>query len=304
MDPRIETGRRWRYAFASAIGSSHIKNGSPCQDASVCDVVELEGNGMLVAVASDGAGSARHSRIGSRLACFILSQAVKDLLGAGQGIEAIDQRFATTILERFQQAAENVARLAGCRRRDFACTLLAAFVGEDRAAYLQIGDGAIVVSRTGATAPDDYDWVFWPQQGEYANETLFATGSYAAEKLQFLARYESVEEVALFSDGIQNLVLDYKNKKAHSGFFRPMFGAVRRLAPGHSGELSTHLEKYLGSRSILSRTDDDKTLILASRRHPAPAAPLPSGRRPAEEESRTGVTEGAVREGLDEERAG
>jgi len=232
----------------------------------------------------------------------VLSQAVKDLLGEGDGIEAIDQRFALTVLERFQCAAENVARMAGCRRKDFACTLLAAFVGQDRAAYLQIGDGAIVVSREGQGGAKEYDWVFWPDQGEYANETYFATGSYAADKLQFVARYEQVEEVALFSDGIQNMVLDYKTRTASAAFFRPMFGAVRKLDPGHSSELSTHLIKYLGSRQILSRTDDDKTLILASRRPPMPAPALPrSPQRVVRPESeRVNVT----REAADEEQAG
>ena len=43
------------------------------------------------------------------------------------------------------------------------------FVSGDRySTYFQIGDGGIVVSNE-----ENYDTVFWPEQGEYANTTFF-----------------------------------------------------------------------------------------------------------------------------------
>ena len=270
------TQRPWRYALASVIGTSHERSGSPCQDASACEITGHAGASLLVSAVADGAGSARHSRIGSRLACQVVHDSVKLLLDVGGTIEDIDRIFAESVLARVQIVIQRVARKANARPRDFACTLLAGFVGSDRAAFLQVGDGAIVIApgRPGSTG--EYDWVFWPENGEYANETVFATSSIARDHLRFAVIPTAVEELALFSDGLQNLVLDHKNKAAHSGFFAPMFRAVQKGQPGYSKNLSGYLAKFLGSRKVTGRTDDDKTLVLATRRQPEPAPALPS----------------------------
>jgi hypothetical protein len=48
-----------------------------------------------------------------------------------------------------------------------------------------------------------------------------------------------------------------------------MFGPVRALeVEGIDTELSLGLEQYLASPTVCERTDDDKTLILATRRPP------------------------------------
>lgn len=263
--------RRWRYSFASVVGSSHIKRGERCQDASACEVVEHDEGSLLVAATADGAGTAGHSRTGSRLACYVLGESVRRLLKRGGGVEDIDRSFAEGVVDRFRLVAECVAKLSGHGRRDFACTLLACFVGRERSAFMQLGDGAIVIARR--EAPDIYDHVFWPQQGEFANETLFATGSEAEDDLQFCVHHGEVDEVALFSDGLQNMVLDYEDRKAHSKFFQPMFHSARHTSSGYSRRLSVALAEYLASPEIVSRTDDDKTLVLATRR--APSRPMP-----------------------------
>ena len=274
--------RRWRYSFASVTGASHKKRGERCQDASACEVVEHAGSSLLVAAAADGAGTAHHSRTGSRLACYVLGESLRHLMKRGGGIEDIDRAFAEGVVERFRLVADCVGKLAGHGKRDFACTLLACFVGRDRSAFLQLGDGAIVISRR--EAPDDYDFVFWPQQGEFANETVFATGSEAEDDLQFHVHKGPVDEVALFSDGLQNMVLDYENRCAHKKFFMPMFRSVRTATSGYSRRLSTALAEYLSSPEIVERTDDDKTLVLATRRAPAPPIPRRSRVRTEETE--------------------
>ena len=59
--------RAWRFAHASVVGSSHLRNGTPCQDASACEYVAEAGGAALVAVVSDGAGSAPYSQFASQL---------------------------------------------------------------------------------------------------------------------------------------------------------------------------------------------------------------------------------------------
>lgn len=271
-------GRPWRFAQASVVGSSHLRNGTPCQDASACEFIEQAGASALVAVVSDGAGSAPYSQFGSRTACELVLEETRAALAAGAGLEDLGREFALGVLERIQVRLARVARHVDRPERDFACTLLFAVLGERRSLYAQIGDGAIVVSPDphGAGAPESYGWVFWPQQGEYLNQTCFVTEARAHEHLEFAAWDGVVEELALFSDGLQGLVLDGKRKVAHARFFAPMFGAVRGAAPGRSQSLSHSLARFLASKVVESRTDDDKSLVLASRRVPEPRAVTPS----------------------------
>src|SRR5262249_11022537 len=87
--------------------------------------------------------------------------------------------------------------------RDLACTLLLAIVGEQAAAFAQIGDGAIVTRYDDAYRP-----VFWPQGGEYANSTNFITDDDFDDSLEFASFEERIDELALFSDGLQRLALN------------------------------------------------------------------------------------------------
>jgi len=268
--------RPWRYAHASVIGRSHIASETPCQDASACEVLYLAGASTLFGIVSDGAGSAPLSQIGARFACEVILDEARAALASGGGVGALDEEFTHGSLERFQHALARVARRAGRPVRDFACTLLWAAVDEHRAAFAQVGDGAIVVSvAEDAGAPRGFEWVFWPQQGEYVNQTNFAHDPRAFRALQFEAREQRVEELALFSDGLQGLVLDVRRRVAHQRFFEPMFVAMRWAEPGRSESLCHSLQRFLASPTIETRTDDDKSLILASRRVPDPRPALP-----------------------------
>ena len=129
--------------------------------------------------------------------------------------------------------------------------------------FAQIGDGAIVVANENGT---QWSSVFWPQHGEFANTTNFVVSLGASELLEFFASDEAVNELAVFSDGIENLVLNQASKSAHSPFFNSMFVPVRKLEiSGLNEELSAGLATYLESQAICDRTDDDKSLVLASR---------------------------------------
>jgi hypothetical protein len=77
-----------------------------------------------------------------------------------------------------------------------------------------------------------------------------------------------VDEIALFSDGLQMLALQFDTRRAHAPFFQPMFARLRTEAPGESTTLTGLLTEYLGSPVINKRTDDDKTLVLATRLPP------------------------------------
>ncbi|MFN7929173.1 MAG: PP2C family serine/threonine-protein phosphatase [Blastocatellia bacterium] len=253
----------WKFGFASVLGTSHARTGTPLQDACAAEVVtDAAGVTVLVAVASDGAGSATQAQIGSRLACELFLADVKDYFVSGGTVAQLAQEFIVRWIARFQQAVQQQAGTQAIV--DYACTLLAAVISPESAVYFQLGDGAMVAATR--EQADAFTIVCWPQQGEYANTTNFLTDADAAAKC-FFARHEHVvDEVALFTDGIQNLVLDYRNRAAHAPFFTPLFAWLRPRATGFSEELSASLAVYLNSDKINARTDDDKTLLLATRR--------------------------------------
>jgi hypothetical protein len=166
------------------------------------------------------------------------------------------------VQEHLRATAEN----AGAAVRDLACTLIAGVIGMDAAAFFQVGDGVAIVGPR--TEPiDEFSWIFWPERGEYANMTTFLSDPRAGEHLQHAAFPHGIDEVAILTDGIQNLVLDYQEHAAHAPFFSKMMAPLRASSEnGHIDALSLALATYLDGSSINDRTDDDKTLIIGSRR--------------------------------------
>lgn len=254
----------WRIALASAIGTSHIAGDLPCQDSVAHEVVDSVDGAVLIAIVCDGAGSAAYSELGASLAADFFLRSVTSYFTAGGRLEDIDRKRACAWIDETASVLEVTANEASHAVRDYACTLLAAIVGEKAAAFVQIGDGAIVVADA---ADDGWSWVFWPQHGEFANTTNFIISANAADLMEFDVSAGRVDEIAIFSDGIENLVLHNASRTVHAAFFNAMFPPVRRGQFGLDTALSTSLEKYLSSPLVCEKTDDDKSLILASRRN-------------------------------------
>jgi hypothetical protein len=252
----------WRYVLASVQGTSHITGNTPCQDASLIrELHTAAGDSVLVLLVADGAGSAAQAQVGSKLVCQTILELISAWFESGKTLAAID---GETVRNWFEGRVRSVfnAQAEGPERsiRDFATTIICAIIGLADAAYFQIGDGAIVVADS-----DAYRTVFWPQTGEYANTTHFVTDDDALKHLMFQPFDQATDEVALFSDGLQMLALNYTLSSVHEPFFAPMFGKLRAEPPGESS-LNAALEDFLNSAPINSRTDDDKTLLLATRR--------------------------------------
>ncbi|QQS55010.1 MAG: protein phosphatase 2C domain-containing protein [Candidatus Competibacteraceae bacterium] len=253
----------WRHVHASVVGVAHLADGIGCQDACAAQLL-LPGSepGVLVLAAADGAGSAALSGVGAELSCQTLLTECAAWLATAPLDEDWTPTVAATLFQQVRNALERLAADEGQPLREFACTLLGAVVAADRALFLQIGDGAIVID-----APDTgYRPVFWPQAGEYANETYFVTDATAAAHLEYAILSEPVVEIALLTDGLQRLALHYQTRQAHEPFFRPLFQRLREHPePGCPAVLVTALERLLADPAINQRTHDDKTLILATR---------------------------------------
>jgi hypothetical protein len=266
----------WRTAYGSATGTSHARAGLPCQDAGRCDVVQADdGSEVLVASVADGAGSVSRSEYGARLVVDAFHLAFAEAGRTDSALGFLDVERARAWLAEVQGAIRALAAEECCHPRDYACTFLGAVIGPDCAVFMQIGDGAIVVDHT-----DGHAWVFWPQHGEFANSTFFVTMDDAAEILQFDRRDASdghgpVRELAMFSDGLERLILNMTARTVHSPSLRPILGWLESTPPSCTGLPSGVLAAYLDSANVNRRTDDDKTLVMATRAGPVVAASDP-----------------------------
>jgi hypothetical protein len=139
----------WKVLCGSAAGTSHMERGDSCQDYAHGVVLATGSSVVLVTACADGAGSASQPAVGARLACLGFIRLASEALRDGKLVQDIDARQALYWHERVRGLMSLEACLRGLELRDLACTLLTAIVGEDGAAFSQIGDGAIVYREGG-----------------------------------------------------------------------------------------------------------------------------------------------------------
>jgi hypothetical protein len=169
-----------------------------------------------------------------------------------------------TVLEWLDEVRDRIfgaAEKLGCGPRDFAATLVACLVTPERAVFIHVGDGAAVFRLADAS-----DWRIgsWPSHGEYASTTYFVTDD--PEPRVTISHVEgSVQEISLFTDGIERLVLEFSNQSAHAPFFNKVFAAFNGGHFGRDRVISKQIKHLLESQSVCEKTDDDKTLFLAKR---------------------------------------
>lgn len=248
----------WRHIAQSVQGLHHSADGIPCQDHCLVRLFGDEPDSALVACVADGAGYSPHSDIGSALACESIVQSAAahfETKRTFANLEAGDVlQWCDTARDKIYHCAERDQR----QPRDYATTLCAAVVSDRRSVFFQVGDGAIVVRKNAVCGV-----VFWPQSGEYINTTTFLTSAEYRDRLAVATTAAGFSDVALFTDGIERLALKFDSLTPHLPFFQPLFGALR--AASNVEALAGDLGRLLQSDSVRNKTDDDKTLVLASR---------------------------------------
>lgn len=249
-------------------GTSHLAVGAECQDSHVCTVVRNDSNAeALVVVVSDGAGSAKYGQRGAILTTQTINDIVTEFLKQGLPSTSIDKELVCSWLDNVRDRIATEANSAGFEMRDFAATMLIGIIESDFAVFAQMGDGAIVVSQShGAWSP-----VFWPQHGDYANQTYFVTDDFAYQNLMFSSAGGSIREVAAFTDGLERVLLNFSDQTAPAAAFDRMLTPLRNSeAFGHQEGLSKALAAYLISPSVTSKADDDLTLVICTSANASP----------------------------------
>jgi hypothetical protein len=247
--------RGWRVVAARRTGEAHLRRGERGQDAFRATI---SGDALIAAV-SDGAGSAPRGGAGAALACRAACAAARATLGDGVGVADIDDATALGWGMAAGNRLAEAADAAGAAPRDLAATLV--LVVSDGAATLAVHVGEGAVALRGA----DGAWtaLSWPEGGEYAGETRFLTDE--APAIRVSRADAPATGLALLTDGLERLVLDFAAGAPHAPFFDRMLAPLDKLPnAGRDAALSRALAAYLGGEGVAARTDDDRTLLLAA----------------------------------------
>jgi hypothetical protein len=257
--PSQDKRARWRWAAASQIGTSHSRLGTRKQDAAKCFLTGRHSS-ALCAMVCDGAGSAAFGGQGASLICRVLSIELRAHFRTCDELPADEDiwNWIDLARDRLALAAEHRA----ARRQAFASTLVLLAATDGSVLIVHVGDGAVVARDKGGT----WHALSWPENGEYASTTYFLTDD-PTPKVRICRLAADYDAYAVFSDGIENLALDQKAMVPHEPFFRSMIAPLDAVADtGKSADLSKALANFLSSERVCERTDDDKSLILASTR--------------------------------------
>jgi Protein phosphatase 2C len=250
----------WQFAAAQQCGSSHEATGGVCEDAYS---VRMPTPDLLVIAVADGAGSAQHAQAGATAASERgAAQLCARLESAGATMD--DLTLEEILREAMGAALEAVQGEAVLRQvsdRELATTLILVIAHREFIAATQIGDGAAVL----ADASGEILSLTVPTPGEYINEVVFLTSADAIQTAQVKIRRGRANRVAVFTDGLQMLGLEWPEFVPHEPFFTPLFDFIA----GATDEVraTKELETFLSSEKIAALTDDDQTLVLAALRN-------------------------------------
>ncbi len=252
----------WKNIGKSVIGTSHSNTGKPCEDALAFSIItDSVGEEVLVAIVSDGAGSANKAKEASEL---VTKKAIELFTEFIETDKSINEAAILALVETIYDELMQVATLAEESLSEYSCTFLGAVIYQSSAVFFQIGDGAIIRD----DGNDCFSTIWWPHNGEYVNTTSFITDDNNFANLKITIISETINEIAILTDGLQHLSLNNETSTVYQPFFTGLFKWLRYANKAEEVEiLNNKLEEYLCSGAINSRTDDDKTLFLATRIH-------------------------------------
>ncbi|NET62390.1 MAG: protein phosphatase 2C domain-containing protein, partial [Symploca sp. SIO2E6] len=152
--------------------------------------------------------------------------------------------------------------------------LLAFIVTPEWLVAMQVGDGFMVVRAEGG----DYELLFQPDKGEFANETTPVTASDALQEMQVCLKLIPYKFICVTTDGIENISLvKPENWKPFAQFFRPL--EQHMLSTLSLEQKEKKLDDFLHSEKISQSTDDDTTLLLGVYQDSEPSKAEDRGQR-------------------------
>ena len=238
----------WVSVQCAVQGKSHARQNIPCQDKTFFKAE----NGIFAASLADGAGSCRLSHLGAELAtraiCDALCSDFEKLFSNDDGL-TVKSELTDRILDKLSEAAEE----QDCDIKDLSSTLLFIAVHENRFMLGHIGDGVIGYLKNNevkvASAPDN---------GEFANTTVFTTSKSAADSIKLIkGNLGSISGFVLMSDGPEAVFYD-KARGILAPSLKRMFLLSRLLpAPLMERKITDFFQSV-----VTKRTNDDCSMVI------------------------------------------
>jgi len=234
------------------IGTSHMSRGQVCQDRAMCWTAENGNTGTITLC--DGAGSSAKSEFGAENLCDWFphwANSLPEFWNTG------DDELRRMVVAAIQAKLADVANKLGVEFRELASTFLAAVarISDDEIHYrlIHLGDGvAACVSADGSVTISE------PDNGEFANETVFTTSAAAIEQLRIKTGVAPRGSgFVLMSDG-SSASLFFKPKRALAPAIAEMLGWLNENDPD---VVSDALEANT-TNLLRLKTDDDCSIAL------------------------------------------
>ena len=237
--------RKIKVVAASVAGLLHVNKKITCQD---CYNHVIGKN--LVAVVSDGAGSAKYGKIGAKNVCEVLCDLLKNADFTkieNEVIKAIDVVREKLFLHRFNKT-KNENGLS-C----FAATIVGVVYNKGRGVFFHIGDGAALSLGEDATFVASR-----PENGCFSCETFFFTQKEWRENLRF-TKIQNAKSILLMSDGLTSFAFKSDFNEIEHKFIYPindyLFNEKSLL------KAKKALENTLNTPKAQKLNSDDKTLL-------------------------------------------
>ena len=206
----------------------------------------------IVAVVSDGAGSAKYGRIGAKCVCEtatrILSRA--DFSQIKQSIIDGIQSSRDILINHRLNKQKNENGLI-----DFAATVVGVVVQKNKGIFFHIGDGAGIALSENKT--DSYI-ISEPENGIFSSETFFYTMDDWKDSLRFTT-FKDASSLFLMTDGVTKFALKKDERNIEKNFLTPIEKYLREEKNKRRAERA--LKNTLETPKASAICADDKTLM-------------------------------------------
>ncbi len=274
----------WVLVGASVKGNGHIQSNMPCQDN---HKYESLGNGWGIAVVSDGAGSAEHSEIGSKVVAERSVFHFKNLIEKEgwmesnvlpTDIEWLQKSYYT--LKNIRNEVELVAQKNNVELKSLSATCLVVIYSPIGLLAVHVGDGRMGYK----SASGEWRAMMTPHKGDEANQTIFLVSDFWSIPNYVMSGVlvpesivvrEPVKAFALMSDGCENTSWKcttlnpatgkyYDQNQPFEGFFNPLEETLLSFQNENVPEEERKAKWYKFIESGTSgfvKEQDDKTMI-------------------------------------------
>ena len=240
-----------RSAIAAETGERNLEKNIPCQDS----VFSFAKNNIDIVSLADGAGSCKHSDIGSNLSNKIIANFISDnfdeLYELGKG------DIAKSILDVAIKGLNQKAVELQIDLNDLSSTLLFIASNNNKILAGHIGDGMIVQVKENKSKV-----LSTPETGEFLNSTYFLTTTNAQDHLRiYKSKLKGKTGFVLMSDGTAESLYIRKEKT----LARAVTKLITWLDDTEEGEqnINNDLSIFI-KENLIPETGDDCSIALLS----------------------------------------